>query len=60
MHFLVKYIVRHVIEARKSWMPCFFVSIDPYHYVSTTVLNDSKDRHEKHDVYNTPYNQDSW
>ena len=30
--FQVKYIVRHVVEVRKSGMPCFFVSIPTIKY----------------------------
>ena len=33
--FHEKYIVRQVMEARESWMPCFFVSIPTIKYYRT-------------------------
>ena len=33
--FLVKYIVRHVMEAHKSGTPCFFTSIPTIKYYCT-------------------------
>ena len=33
--FRVKHIVRHVVEVRKSGMPCFFVSIPTIKYYRT-------------------------
>ena len=33
--FREKYIVRHVMEARESWTPCFFMSIPTIKYDHT-------------------------